>query len=153
MSSHRQFTFSIIRDELRSGIYQNHFTWHILNALPRLDLTLRLCSATASGHEPPLKSANKRAETEDQCELVLSPLLPTASYTGTKCQWGELIHIQCWITAADSTLHAALRWIQVRYYEGSNWSLLWEKSRIGSRGECLYWVIIASKVMYCSSVF
>lgn len=38
---------------------------------------------------------------EDQCELVLSPLLPAACYTGRKCQRGKLIHIQRWITAVS----------------------------------------------------
>lgn len=48
---------------------------------------------------------------EDQCELALSPLLPTACYTGRKCQWGRLIHIQSWDTglwAAESRVHAVL---------------------------------------------
>lgn len=40
----------------------------------------------------------------DQCELVLSLLLPVASCTGNKSQRGELIHIQC-VPAA----HAAAR--------------------------------------------
>lgn len=54
---------------------------------------------------------------EDQCELVLSPLLPAASYPRRKCQWGELIHIQRWITAAESTVCAVLR--RIRCCEGS----------------------------------
>lgn len=49
---------------------------------------------------------------EDQCELVLSPLLPAASYPRRKCQCGELIHIQRWITATESTVYAVLRRIQ-----------------------------------------
>lgn len=48
----------------------------------------------------------------DQCEFVLSLLLPVASCTGRKRQRGELIPIQRRIPAAASAVHAAARWME-----------------------------------------
>lgn len=45
---------------------------------------------------------------EDQCELVLSPLLPAAHYTGRKCQRGKLIHIQRRISTRGSEMNSVL---------------------------------------------